>query len=117
MFDEQEIIEFFNRIINAPDTSNTEIKINITKFFEYLVLTKMCDEEALQKLSKIVTCINEILTIKKTMGYIDIGNLLQEPAEPKKLTRKPQNKKHYNHYEPSSSSSSCGGSTSYSSHC
>ena len=117
MFDEQEIIEFFNRIINAPNINNQEIKVNVTKFYEYLVLTKMCDEETLEKLSKIVICINEIITIKKTMGYIDIGTLLQEPETPKKLSKRPQSKKHYNHYESSSSSSSCGGSTSYSSHC
>ena len=117
MFDEQEIIEFFNRIINATDLKDQEIKINVTKFYEYLVLTKMCDEESLEKLSKIVMCLNEILSIRKTIGYIDIGTLLQEPEEPKRLTKRPQKKKHYNHYESSSSSSSCGGTTSYSSHC
>lgn len=141
MFDEQEIIEFFNRIINAPNISNEEIQLNVTKFYEYLVLTKMCDEESLNKLSKIVTCLNELIKIKKTMGYIDISTLLQEPEKPKKLVKKPQNKKHYGHYEtggPSfcgssssssyssscgtsssslSYSSSCGSSASYSSHC
>ena len=113
MFDEQEIIEFFNRIINTPNLKDQEIKINVTKFYEYLVLTKMCEEESLTKLSKIVACLNEILSIKKTMGYIDISTLLLEPEEQKKLVKR--NKKHYGHYE-SSSSSSCG-SSSYSSSC
>lgn len=122
MFDEQEVIEFFNRIINAPNLNNQEIKLNVTKFYEYLALTKMCDEESLEKLSKIVACINEILTIKKTMGHIDINNLLVEPETPKKLTKKPKNQKHYGYYVSSScgsssvSSSSCG-TTTYSSHC
>ena len=125
MFDEQEIIEFFNRIINTPNLKDQEIKINVTKFYEYLVLTKMCEEESLTKLSKIVACLNEILSIKKTMGYIDISTLLLEPEEQKKLVKRPQNKKHYGHYEASSSSScgtsvsssSCGSSSRYNSRC
>ncbi len=116
MFDEQEIIEFFNRIINAPELKNQEIKSNVTKFYEYLVLTKMCDDETLTKLSKIITCLNEIITIRKTIGYIDINTLLQEPEIPKKLVKKAQNQKHYGHYESSSSSSSCG-TSSYTSRC
>lgn len=117
MFDEQEIIEFFNRIINATDLKDQEIKINVTKFYEYLALTKMCDEESLEKLSKIVTCLSEILSLKKTLGYIDIASLLLEPEEQKKLVKRPQNKKHYNHYESSDSSSSCGTSSRYTSRC
>ena len=113
MFDEQEVIEFFNRIINAPNLKEQEIKQNITKFYEYLVLTKMCEGESLKKLNKIVVCLNEILAIKKAIGYMDINTLILEPEEQKRLIK--QNKKHYGHYE-SSSSLSCGSST-YSSSC
>lgn len=117
MFDEQEIIEFFNRIINAPELKNQEIKINVTKFYEYLVLTKMCNDETLAKLSKITTCLNEIITIRNTIGYIDINTLLQEPEQPRKLAKKPQKNKHYIHYESSDSSSSCGTTARYTSRC
>ena len=117
MFDETEIIEFFNRIINTSDLEEQEIKQNVAKFYEYLELTQMCEESSLNKLSKIITCLNEILTIKKTVGYIDINTLLLEPEEQKKLVKKPLNRKHYNHYE-SGRSSSCGSSSSsYSSSC
>lgn len=138
MFDETEVIEFFNRIINAPDLSNQEIKTNVTKFYEYLVLTKMCDEESLTRLSKIVNCLNEIIVIKNQFGSIDVNNLLLEQDKTKKLVKKPkkQTTKHYNHYvdddyvsgcagrpnvttvRKSLSSSSCGcSSSSYTSRC
>ncbi len=113
MFDVEEIIEFFNRIINTSNISDQEIKVNVIKFYEYLVLTKMCEGDSLKKLNKIVVCLNEILAIRKAIGYIDINTLLLEPEEQKRLIK--QNKKHYGHYE-SSSSTSCG-SSSYSSSC
>ncbi len=119
MFDVEEIIEFFNRIINTSNISDQEIKVNVIKFYEYLVLTKMCDEESIKKLSKIVACLSEILAIKKAIGYIDINNLLIEPQEPKKLTKTPKKNRHYNHYE-SDGPSFCGSSSSsssYSSSC
>ena len=118
MFDEKEIIEFFNRIINTDNLDDKDIKNNVTKFFEYLVLTKMCDKETLEKLARIIACLNEILIIKKTIGYIDINTLLLSKEEQKKLVKKPQKNRHYNHYEPSSPtySSSCGCS-SYTSRC
>ena len=115
MFDKTEIIEFFNRIINAPELKEQEIKQNVSKFYEYLELTQMCDEASLNKLSKIIICLNEILAIKKTVGYIDINTLLLAPEEQKRLVKRPRNQKHYNHYE-SGNNSSCG-STSYSSSC
>ena len=118
MFDETEIIEFFNRIINAPQLNEEEIETNVTKFYDYLELTQMCDEETLSKLYKIVRCIDSIITIKKTMGYIDVRSLLNaEPEQHMKLTKKPKKTtqtKHYNHYH-SSSSSGCGGNSSSSS--
>ncbi len=124
MFEEQEIIEFFNRIINASNVSDQEIKTNVKIFYEYLVLTKMCNGNTQKKLSTMVNIINEIIVIKKAIGYIDLKTLLIEPEEPKKLVKKPKPQKHYNHYETggpsfcgSSSSSSSGSSSSYSSSC
>lgn len=117
MFDEVEIIEFINRIINSENIKEQDIKHNIMKFYEYLELTQMCDEETSEKLSSIIRCLNEILILKRNLGYIDINNLLLEPEEQKKLVKRPKKNKHYNHYESSSSSSSCGGSTRYSSSC
>ena len=116
MFEEKEIIEFFNRIINSPSISEEEINNNVTKFYEYLILTKMCDDELIEKISKIIACLNEILKIKRTMGYIDVNVLIQKSSNQKRLVMKPQNR-HYNHYESSSSSSSCGSSTRHTSRC
>ncbi len=113
MFEEQEVIEFFNRIINAPNLEEQEIKQNITKFYEYLVLTKMCSGSSLKRLNKIVVCLNEILAIRRAIGYMDINTLLLEPEEQKRLLK--QNIKHYGHYE-SNRSTACG-CTSYSNSC
>ena len=105
MFDEKEIIEFFNRIINAPNLKEEEIETNVTKFHQYLVLTKMCTEETLDKVAKIVQCIKELLKIKKTLGFIDIRTLLAEkPEQPMKLSKKPRKRTTRTHY-----SSGCGG--------
>ena len=130
MFNETEIIEFFNRIINAPQLNEEEIETNVTKFYDYLELTHMCDDETLTKLHKIVTCIASIINIKNTMGYIDVNSLLKaEPEQPMKLIKKPkkQQPKHYNHFHQETvsscgvsrtvSSSGCGGSSPESSSC
>lgn len=117
MFDEPEIIEFINRIINFQDISVEEIKENIKKFYEYLVLTKMCEDCVLEKILKIIDCLDEILALKNKLGYIDIGSLLIEPETPKKKIKKPVDKKHYGHYESSEHSSSCGTSRTYTSRC
>jgi hypothetical protein len=118
MFDEQKTIEFFNRIINAPEISDEEIEENVAKFHEYLSLTHMCDEDTLEKLGKIVECLHEILVIRNTIGYVDVSTLLLAEPEPQmRLTKKPKKAtqtKHYNHYH-SSSSSGCGGNSSSSS--
>ena len=124
MFDEQKTIEFFNRIINAPEISDEEIEANVAKFHEYLSLTHMCDEDTLEKLGKIVECLHEILVIRNTIGYVDVSTLLLAEPEPQmRLTKKPRKTtqtKHYNHYHrssSSSSSSSCWGSSTSSSSC
>lgn len=112
-----DILEFFNRIINSDEISEEEIKTNIKKFYTYLELTKMCSDEELEKLSKIVICINEILVLKKTLGHVDVNTLLDNNKQ-YKLTRKNTTNRHYNHIE-EDYSSSCGGSsrTRYTSRC
>lgn len=120
MFDKKETIEFFNRIVNAPEIPDEEIEENVAKFHEYLRLTHMCDESSLEELGKIVECIHEILVIRNTIGYVDVSSMLLAQPEPQmKLTkkpRKPTQTKHYNHYH-SNSSSGCGGNSSSSSSC
>lgn len=108
MFEKREVMEFINRIINASNISEEEIIQNVTNFYEYLVLTKMCDDDLLEKISKIISCLSEILIIKCCFGYVDVNVLLLKPDSEKKLVKKPQNKKHYGHYESSDSSSFCG---------
>ena len=76
----------------------------------------MCDEETLEKLFKIIKCLNEIITIKNNIGYIDVGTLLVEPDQPKKLVKKqkkPTTTKHYNHYVDDDYVSGCGGRPNY----
>lgn len=113
MFEKDTIIEFFNRIINTPDIKESDIKQNVIKFYEYLEFTKMCDEDTLDDLQKIVACINEIITIRNAMGYIDVRTLLlKDKEQPMKLTKRPRkntSRKHYNHYEDDDYVSGCGG--------
>ena len=119
MFEKEEIMEFIDRIINTEKIDEKDVIQNVTKFYEYLVLTKMCDEDTLGKIYRIISCINEIMVIRKTMGYIDINSLLLPKEEQKKLVKKPKKNRHYDHYEtsiPISYSSSCG-SSSYTSRC
>ncbi|MBR3898473.1 MAG: hypothetical protein IKJ43_04265 [Bacilli bacterium] len=116
MFNEEEIIEFINRIINSPNIDDSEIKTNITKFYEYIVLTNMCDDETLKKVSTIIECLNEILALKKKIEYIDVNSLISKSNNPKNYQKIPNNR-HFCHYESGGYSSSCGSSRTYSSHC
>jgi len=116
MFNEEEIIEFINRIINFPNIEDSEIKTNITKFYEYISLTNMCNEETLKKVSVIIDCLNEILKLKKKLEYVDISSLISKPNKEKELRKTPNNR-HFSHYESGGYSSSCGSSRTYSSHC
>ena len=124
MVNENEIIEFFNRIINVEDSDDKEVIKNVNEFYKLLGLTKMCDEDTLEKMSRIVLCINELLNIKNSVGEVDVSIVLNgydksNRKVKKKGSRKDTNEnKHYKHYESGSSSSSCGtGSRTYSSHC
>ena len=115
MFNEEEIIEFINRIVNSPDIEDSEIETNITKFYEYIQLTNMCSDETLTKVTMIIECLDEILVLKKKLEYIDIISLISK-ANNKKNYQKIPNNRHFIHYE-SGYSSSCGSSKTYSSHC
>ena len=120
MFNQEEIIEFFNRIINAQDIKEDELKNNVTKFYEYLELTKMCDTETLSRLSIVIQCLDEIIKLRKAAGYFDIETLLKgkEIAKEKQRQKikKTKEVRHYDHYESDYTSSSCG-SSSYTSRC
>jgi hypothetical protein len=102
MFDGGNIIEFFNRLINTPDLGDEEVSSNVCKFYNYLCLTKMCNEETLNKLYKIVNCISEILVIRKEVGYFDVRTLFYEQKEkPQELEQnKPNNQQVQEKKEP-----------------
>ena len=116
MFEESAIIEFINRLINCTDEKNEAIKINIMKFRDYLVLTKMVEAKTIIKIDNILSCLDSILQIRNLMGGFDITNLFNEQVKGKKLSKKPliqpeYQEKHYSHYQ-SDSSTSCGGYSS-----
>ena len=71
MFDEQKTIEFFNRIINAPEIADEEIEANVAKFHEYLSLTHMCDEETLAKLDEGVAKYHGDISIRMDKTCMD----------------------------------------------
>ena len=114
MFVETDVVEFINRIINVPKTNNSEVKKNIIKFRDYLVLTKMTDQETIDKVDKIIACLDSIITVKNTLGFVDISALINAPVteEIKKLRKVPitqsqYSNKHYHHYHNDDSASSC----------
>jgi len=113
MFIETDIIEFINRIINSNKSNNSEIKNNIIKFRDYLVLTQMTDQETIDKVDKIISCLDSIINIKNSLGFIDISVIINAPTEKGKklrkvpITQREYADKHYNHYERDNSSTSC----------
>lgn len=113
MFIETDIIEFINRIINSNKSNNSEIKNNIIKFRDYLVLTQMTDQETIDKVDKIISCLDSIINIKNSLGFIDISVIINAPTEKGKklrkvpITQREYADKHYNHYERDDSSTSC----------
>lgn len=135
MFNQDNIIEFINKLINQiGNEENEEVKNNLRKFRVYLELTQMCDNETLVKIDKVLDCYDSLMNIKCSFGFVDVSSLfMQEKKEAvnklvKKRTPKPvqrleeeTEKKHYSHYSSSYSesvvSSGCGGSVSYSSGC
>ena len=81
MFARNDIIQFISRIIiNVKEKK--EARENILKFRRYLELTQMADAKTLEKIDKIVICLDSILQIKQVMDSLDteqfIRNILNE---------------------------------------
>lgn len=133
MFNEKNIIEFINKIINQSDVGvQPETEENIRKFRRYLELTQMCDQETLEKIDKVLTCYGSLMDLKRNFGYVDVTSLFVKEPEAKKLSKRPPKRqeqpkprtvyeeKHYHHYVEPSYSSGCGGGSgggSYRSGC
>ncbi len=119
MFDKDSILEFIIRIIDkATETNKKDIINNLIQFKEYLILTKMVDNDTLKEIEKIIYCANELINLKLKMGLTvdDMTKIINRNSE-KEVKLKPVNlNRHYEHYG-NSFSSSCGGSTSYRSGC
>lgn len=124
MFNETNIIEFINKIINESNEDEKELKNNIEKFKEYLILTKMSNLRITEWLNQVIICLPEILVLKKKLNNINVSSLIDineikvseeniSKEDRKILTKKFNEKinieKHYHHYETSSTSSNCGG--------
>ncbi len=133
MFNQENIIEFINKIINQVDgDENEEVEANLRKFRAYLELTEMCDNETLSRVDKVLDCYDSLMNLKRSFGFVDVSALFKEKENAaKKLVKKRVTKpvqpkdeyedKHYRHYSSSYhepvSSSGCGGGVSYSSGC
>lgn len=141
MFDEDQLNEFVNRMFENANNTNSNVKEGLSNFRKYLKETKMCSEQYLKRLDKIIECSSEILALKNKIGNIDVTTLIpQEPTPtvkaPQKTlgtmpkqstTRKRQTSNlcggstpSYSNTcsgSPSSYSSSCGGGSSYTSRC
>lgn len=124
MFNETNIIEFINKIINESNEDEKELKNNIEKFKEYLILTKMSNLRITEWINQVIICLPELFALKKKIKNVDISSLIDineikvseeniSKEDRKKLTKKLNGKinieKHYHHYETSSTSSYCGG--------
>lgn len=134
MFNDNDLLEFIGKIINKGDSSDVSvIKDNMTKFRDYLELTKMCSNEVLQGMDIVIGCTDELVALKDKIGSIDISSIIKQKDETKASKEKiigskkksigQYEDKHYCHYgtisydTPSYYSSSCGGGSSYRSHC
>ena len=73
MFARNDIIQFISRIIiNVKEKK--EARENILKFRRYLELTQMADAKTLEKIDKIVLCLDSILQIKQVMDEYTYKN-------------------------------------------
>ena len=124
MFLGNDIIEFIDKIIETKDASNDDKIKNIEKFRDYLNLTKMIDEETLKCVNKIIECLPEIFNLKQKLGSFDLTSIFKEEQEnidkndkvKAKQIIKEYDKKHYSHYQ-NSTSSFCGSSSISSRSC
>jgi hypothetical protein len=114
MFIQNDVLEFINRIINSQTSSASEIKKNLILFRDYLALTEMTDKQTIDKVDKILDCLEGLLQVKKSLGVVDISVIINAPntEKGKALKKIPiiQHQyadKHYHHYERDNSSSSC----------
>lgn len=115
MFQENDMVEFINKIINNEDSDNEIIKRNVSQFRDYLELTKICSSSSLERISQIVECMDEILSLKNKLGSCDISLLISGTLNSQKnkvldkriAARRSVDKyveKHYHHYGQVSSS-------------
>lgn len=122
MFDNENVIEFVNKIVNESKEDEKELANNIKKFKEYLELTKMGDDKVIEWLNRVITCLPELISLKNKLKNIDASTLVDfntiivNSKNVKKLTKKSNEKlndeKHYHHYTRSTSYNCGGGSTS-----
>ena len=134
MFNENDIIEFINKIINSTNTDEGT-RGNLGQFRAYLELTKMCDNDTLAKVDKVLECFDSLADLKNKLGYVDVTTLFLKPKNEKTFSKRktqpmpqprprpkprPQPRddyedKHYRHYSssyPEYWSSGCGGGSS-----
>lgn len=139
MFDEEQLNEFINRMFeNASKYKNkSNVSEELRTFRKYLEDTRMCSEDYLQKLDKIVKCADELVSLKGKVPALDITTIFKEEEiitrksqSPNQKTigqfpsYKPSTNNHRSHYinassnacgnsTPSSYSNSCGGGSTY----
>ena len=78
MFLEKNVIEFINKIINESKEEENELKSNLEKFKEYLILTKMSDKKIVEWVNIVNNCLPEIIALKKKIKKnIDIISLIE----------------------------------------
>ncbi len=112
MFSEKELNEFVNRMFDNASTNNSDAKEGLQTFRKYLETTKMCSNEYLKKLDKIIECSSELIALKSKIGTLDVTSIIK--TEPEKTPRQKPRQKSLGTYQPSSS---CMNSTSSSSRC
>lgn len=120
MFENDNVVEFVNKIINSSQEDDKEIGVNLEKFKEYLKLTKMGDDDIINWMDRVIACLPEIIALKKKIKTINIISIVElennnklKKESKKTLTKKHDDNvnvvKHYHHYETVNTSSNCGG--------
>ena len=123
MFREEEIIEFVNRILNTIDTNEEDMRYTIKQFYQYLKLTKMTNQETLDKLSVTIDHFDEIIEMKRHNAMIDIRPLFfkeetrKSEKEKKYYRRFTKPNRHYEAYESTDYACHCGVGHSMIRHC
>ena len=122
MFSEKELNEFVNRMFENASTNNSDVKDGLQTFRKYLETTKMCSNEYLKKLDKIIECSSELIALRAKLCTLDVTSIIK--TAPEKTPRQKPRQKSLGTYLSSScmnsspSSSRCGSSSpSYSDSC